>query len=387
MIHPTYPCSCLAAVTLICSSVTAFAQEPVISSVKRIGNDVELKFTGTAGVEYALQQSETLEQRSWLPAGVAVTGTGAEQTVLVPGAGVPGRNFLRFSYTSDPTPSGFVRIPSGSFIMGDQSVPYDGLLKERPAITVETGSFFMKATEVTKAEWDATFTWAVANGYTFGNLAGAGKGPDHPVTSVNWYDAVKWCNAKSEQEGLVPPYTELVSGRHVTFRTLSTPRVYWNFAANGYRLPCEAEWEKAARGGMTGRRFPSGSTINHSVANFFASKTTYAYDTTGVDGLHPAYNTGAVPYTSPVGSFPPNPYGLYDMEANVREQCWDNASSDWSEGYAVRWDSGTSLTPRSIRSGDWSNTAITCRSSYRNQEFPDARRNYLGFRLVKGPLN
>lgn len=389
MINRNYPCTCLAAAALVCSSVTASAQEPSISSVKRVGNDVELKFTGAAGVEYTLQQSETLEQRSWLPTGVTITGTGVEQIVLVPGVGIPGKNFLRFFYTFDPVPSGYVRIPSGSFIMGDQNVPYEGLLKERPPITTQTGAFHLKATEVTKAEWDATFTWAVANEYTFSNSAGAGKGPDHPVTNVNWYDVIKWCNAKSEQEGRQPCYTLRGSdGRHTVYRTGSPTRIIWEFGANGYRLPCEAEWEKAARGGGVGRRFPSGTTIDHSVANFFASLSNYAYDTTGIDGMHPAYITGAIPYTAPVASFPPNPYGLYDMDANVREYCWDTSTSDWAEGYVVKAESSSSLFPRAVRGGDWSSSAFQCRSSYRSQEFPDTgKKNYLGFRLVKGPLN
>ncbi len=374
--------ACLAAGLLISS---ASAQEAKVTSVRRIGNDVELKFTGTAGVLYTVQQSGTLDVGSWLPAGTAATGTGAEQTLLVAGAGVAGKNFLRLSYTAPSAPAGYVRIPRGVFTMGDQGIPVEGLGKEQPAISVRVGEFFMKATEVTKAEWDATAVWAATHGYAFRSNAGAGVGPNHPVTFVNWYDIVKWCNAKSEQEGLLPCY--YLADGVTPYRTGEVSKVIWNFVRDGYRLPCEAEWEKAARGGFTGRRFPSGTTLSHSVANYKATTGTYAYDTTGYDGFHPSYITATPPYTSPVGSFPANPYGLYDMEANVREYCWDRITSDYSEGYAVNPESATSLGPRATRGGDWSNTAFTSRCSYRADEFPDTgRKNYLGFRLVKGPL-
>lgn len=379
--------ACLAVGLLISS---ASAQEAKVTSVRRIGNDVELKFTGTAGVLYTVQQSGTLDVGSWLPAGTAATGTGAEQTLLVAGAGVTGKNFLRLSYAAPSAPPGYVRIPGGTFTMGDQSSPYEGHLRERPPISVTLGEFFIKATEVTKTEWDATAPWALANGYTFGSQAGTAKGPDYPVTFVNWYDAVKWCNAKSEQEGLVPCYVipGPSPGVNLVYRTGSPSRIGWLFGSNGYRLPCEAEWEKAARGGVPGRRFPSGTFMNHSVANYHASTGSYAYDNSGVNISHPAYNTGAVlPYTAPVGSFPANPYGLHDLEGNVREYCWDRSTSDYSEGYQVQFESASSLFPRITRGGDWSSDAYTARCSYRASQFPDTgRNNYTGFRPAKGPL-
>ncbi|MCB1203893.1 MAG: SUMF1/EgtB/PvdO family nonheme iron enzyme, partial [Verrucomicrobiae bacterium] len=132
-------------------------------------------------------------------------------------------------------PGGFSFIPGGSFTMGRKSGDTDA---DAPPTTVTLSPFYLQQTETTKAQWDDVRTWAVNNGYT--DLAtGGGKAADHPVQSVSWWDVVKWCNARSEKEGLTPVYT--VSG--TVMRTGTTePTVNWS--ADGYRLPTEAEWEK-----------------------------------------------------------------------------------------------------------------------------------------------
>jgi sulfatase modifying factor 1 len=109
----------------------------------------------------------------------------------------------------------------------------------------------------------------------------------------------------------------------------NTPCADWN--AGGYRLPTEAEWEKAARGGASGHRFPwtDVDTISHSRANYWAGRNLdengviFTWDLSYRSGYHPTFSYGGFPYASPVGYFEANGYGLYDMAGNVWEWCWD----------------------------------------------------------------
>jgi len=269
-----------------------------------------------------------------------------------------------------------VLIPAGSFQMGDSFG--EGYSVELPVQTVSVSAFWMDTVEVTKGVWDEVATWAAANGYDIGPGAGSGKASDHPVYNVTWYEAVKWANARSEKGGLDPCYT--VSGS--VYRSgQSAPDCNWS--ASGYRLPTEAEWEKAARGGVAGRRFPwsDTDTIDHTRANYY-SESRYSYDTSPTRGVHPTYATGGYPYTSPVGSFAPNGYGLYNMAGNVWEWCWD-----WYGRYASSPESDprgpASGSARAFRGGSWRLDALLCRVAYRVSYWPVSEDYDLGFRLVR----
>jgi formylglycine-generating enzyme required for sulfatase activity len=201
----------------------------------------ESKFLQTEiGEGYNLLMSDDLA--TWTRA----AGLPKKATVMaVDFAFVPGtRGFFKIV----PISAGFSLIPAGSFQMGDALA--EGLSQELPVHTVQVSAFYMAKHEVTKALWDEVRTWAAGNGYT--DLpVGGGKAADHPVQAINWYAMVKWCNARSEKNGLTPCYR--VCSEIYRFGE-NEPDCNWE--ANGYRLPTEAEWEKAARGGLSGKRFP-----------------------------------------------------------------------------------------------------------------------------------
>ena len=335
-------------------------------------------------------------------ASIVFGGSGASRTVTVtPAAGQSGSATITVtvsdgSLTASDTfvltvvnppaaPAGFSLIPAGAFTMGEALESFI----DAPTHTVNVSAFYMAQNLVTKAQWDTVQTWAISNGYD-DLAAGAGKASNHPVQKISWYQMVKWCNARSQQEGLTPVYYTN-DAQTTVYKTgdvdVTNAQVKW--AANGYRLPTEAEWEKAARGGLSGKRFPWGDTISQSQANYYASSTE-SYDLSGAVNWrhHSTYATAPDPYTSPVGSFAANGYGLYDMAGNVWQSCWD-----WYGDY----DTGTPTDPRGVssgalrvhRGGSWDDVASRCRVAarcYNGHFYPSFRSDILGFRVARSSV-
>src|SRR5438034_9715585 len=200
---------------------------------------------------------------------------------------------------------------------------------------------------------------------------------------------VKWSNARSEQAGLTPVYYTDAGLTQVYSTGEVTPYVNW--AVNGYRLPTEAEWEKAARGGVSGQRFPWGNTIDWSQANYHSAwcggAPCFSYDLAPTSGFDPAFNDGVYPLTSPVGSFAANGYGLYDMAGDLEKWCWDWYGTPYAGGSDPRGPASGSL--RVLRGGLWNGDADHARCAARygldpsvNGGLPSYGYAFIGFRCV-----
>ncbi|MBM4094842.1 MAG: formylglycine-generating enzyme family protein, partial [Planctomycetes bacterium] len=145
-------------------------------------------------------------------------------------------------------------------------------------------------------------------------------------------------------------------------------------------------------GGLAGNRFPWGNTISHSQGNYYScaedeSRCCEAYDVSPTREYHPDYNDSVYPFTSPVDSFAPKGYGLYDMAGNVWEWCWDRYDQGWYRrtGASAADPRGPgSGSNRVVRGGGWVNDPFNLRCAYRDGASPDFRYRIYGFRWAQG---
>jgi formylglycine-generating enzyme required for sulfatase activity len=297
-----------------------------------------------------------------------------------------------------------VLIPAGLFDMGDTF--NEGLEGELPVHSVYISGFWMDTHEVSNEKVRQVMQWAYDNGKitaTVSSVQNSEGNPQelldldssycqinfsngtfsvdsgkaaYPCVEISWYGALTYCKYKNEIEG----------------KEQTINLVDWSidWSKKGYRLPTEAEWEKAARGGAAGHRFPwtDVDTITQSQANYRSywvdGSPYYPYDINPTEGYHPDYSTGTYPYTSPVGSFAPNGYGLYDMAGNVWEWCWDWYDSSYY-GSSTIWNNPSgpaSGTYRVLRGGCWYTIAISTRCAFRGSDTPGYSSYTYGFRCV-----
>lgn len=244
-------------------------------------------------------------------------------------------------------PLDMVSVPAGSFQMGLEGGA-DAVHR------VNLTGFRMSRFEVTQAQYRLVT----------GDSPSSHPGNEQPVEFVKWFEAAEFCNLLSEREGLEKVYTiadrNPASGYPIVSATVSM-----QITRNGYRLPTEAEWEYAARGG------------NGSPGNFL-----YA-GSNAIDAVA-WYNDNSGSTTHTVGTLAANSLGLYDMSGNVFEWCWD-----WFDFYPSTEQSDptgpSSGTDRARRGGCYSNSAIDCRSTFRSSWQPSSRNGNFGFRVVRRP--
>ncbi len=297
----------------------------------------------------------------------------------------------------------FVDIPGGAFQMGDSFNEVDP--DELPVHTVTLSPFKMSKYETTNAQYcdylnsaypaqikeDGGIIYAASDTYndypycemhsyssysqidfsggvfSVNTKDGETDMSNHPMVMVSWYGSVAYCNWKSQQEGLESCYD------------LSTWQC--DFTKNGIRLPTEAEWEYAARGGEHSPyyRYPWGNFIDGSMANYISTGD--------------PYETGSSPYTTPVdyydgGQIPAgadmvNGYGLYDMAGNVWEWCSDLYGSNYYSGSPGTNPTGPATgSYRVFRGGSWNLSAGYCRVANRGSGgSPDNHSYSRGFRV------
>jgi len=216
---------------------------------------------------------------------------------------------VRVIASDTSVPPGMALIPAGPFDMGDGTEA--GYSEELPVHSVTISAFYLDKKEVTEALWDSVRTWALAHDYTGSGLPdrGVGNGADHPAHSVNWFTVVKWCNARSEKEGLTPVYYN--EAGFTTFYRSGEAVPFPDWTANGYRLPTEAEWEKASRGGLVGLNYPWGGSSDQASDDINYGNANYKGSRDPLETLNPLL------VTSPAGYYTPNQFGLHDMSGNV----------------------------------------------------------------------
>jgi formylglycine-generating enzyme required for sulfatase activity len=368
---------------VLVAGVRLWAHEPIgaLEGVALDSGNAVISVRTQHGHTYAVDRNDGLGAGGWVQVRGNITATGGIRTVNDPGGAGLNRRFYRVRITdaSPVAPTGMAFIPAGTFSMGNAKDADEGAPPELPVHAVFVSAFFIDKLEVSKALWDEVAAWASTHGYDIAPV-GWEAPADHPVYWVNWHQTAKWCNARSEREGLTPCYRTTTGGA-VWRAGLLTPAC--EFTADGYRLPTEAEWERAARGGASSHRFPwsDAETITHARANYFSSAL-YLYDVSPTRGMHPSYSTSG---TSPVGAFAANAFGLHDMAGNVAEWCWDRAGSGY---YAVSPGSdptGPESGPeRVVRGGEWDDSTFTCRVAARGWTLPgDIGVGYIGFRCVR----
>jgi formylglycine-generating enzyme required for sulfatase activity len=314
-----------------------------INSVKAIGRAIDAHYA-LAGNVIRLGENLNLFLAQILNIDTAalLAGSDVEYRTITDGLHLmPELSFqltgIRSELSDYSVPANMLWIGGGTFRMGNS----DGEVDEQPVHSTHVSGFFMGKAEVTQKEYETII----------GNSPSTTKGENLPVTNVSWFDVVEYCNKLSTKSGLTPAY----SG--------SNDNITCNFTANGYRLPTEAEWEYAARGGnrdMLSFAYAGGNTAN-------------------VLGWHTGNSEQRA---HEIAGKQPNSLGLYDMSGNVWEWCWDWYGA-YTSAEATDPKGATRGDNRIVRGGSWKSDTSKLRSTYRNTAPPVGSYDDVGFRVIR----
>jgi formylglycine-generating enzyme required for sulfatase activity len=256
---------------------------------------------------------------------------------------------------------GMKLIPAGSFLMGVDSIYQTAGIVNTFGDTIHQvtiSAFYMDTTEVTQAEYRGLM------GVNPSHFRDSGNSPLRPVENVTWFDAVLYCNARSKRDlrDTVYTFTSITGTPGNGCSDLGNISI--NYAGKGYRLPTEAEWEYACRGGSTTNYWWGADTNGMGVRTWSTYNSNYT--------------------THPVATKMANAYGLYDMTGNAREWCNDWYGS-YAAGAAADPTGATLGSGRVLRGGLWYDNLNLFRSAYRYSYVPIhgyGRYGYFGFRCV-----
>ena len=254
---------------------------------------------------------------------------------------IKGNEKLIKEYVLEPifeTPPNLVFVRGGTFIMGGSFFGKNAIPHK-----VKIYDFYIGKFEVTQEEWTQILI----------NNPACFVDSHRPIENISWFEAINYCNRRSELENLSPCYT------------IKGSKVFCNFRANGYRLPTEAEWEFAARGGTNSKNYIySGSNCIDEVAWFQDNSSNK---------------------THPVGTKKANELGIFDMSGNVWEWCWD-LYGRYPEKMQINPKGSDLGKLRTRRQGSWNRAKIYSRIGFRETSSPNVKRNSIGFRYARTSL-
>ena len=331
----------------VCTAVPrATAQTPPSLGLQFLSGQPSLSLTGAVGTVYSIQYAPDLSSTKLWVDRTLLQVQGTSNVWNDPSSPTPVQRFYRAVSVPVPVDTNLVFIQPGTFTMGSPTNEAERLSVETQHLVTISRGFWMGKFLVTQGDYLAVV----------GSNPSDFKGVTRPVETVSWVDATNYCGM-------------------LTQRDRAAGRIPTNYV---YRLPTESEWEYACRAGTT-TAFYLGSSLHSGQASFDGQ---YEYNATS--GTLTNLSGIKLSSTTTVGSYAPNPWGLYDMIGNLWEWCQDWYGT-YPSGSVIDPQGAVTGSLRVIRGGDWYDGGGDCRSAFRGNDGPGSRYNGIGFRIVLAP--